>query len=215
MKAVICPLCRQRRGRRACPALKNAQICAVCCGTKRLVEIRCPPDCPYLVTAREHPPAVVVRQQRQDVGFLVEFMRDLNARQSQLFFLAATLIARYKSVELESVVDDDVAEAAGTLAATFETAARGVIYEHRTTSIPAGRLGAALKAALSEAAGGAGSAFERDAAIVLRRIEQAARRLKELDTTNARALIGLLARVVRRTDEGPPEAVGAPRLIVP
>jgi hypothetical protein len=215
MWRVSCPLCRQRRGRRACPALKNEQICAVCCGTKRLVEIRCPPDCPYLVTAREHPPAAVVRQQRQDVGLLMEFMRDLNARQSQLFFLAATLIAHYKPVELESVVDDDVAEAAATLAATLETAARGVIYEHRTTSMPAGRLGAALKAALGEAASGAGSAFERDAAVVLRRIEQAARRLKELDGTNARGLIELLERVVRRTDEGRPEAVGEPRLIVP
>jgi hypothetical protein len=112
MNDVVCPLCQQRRGRRACPALKE-QICAVCCGTKRLVEIRCPPDCPYLVTAREHPPVAAVRQQRQDLDFLVEFMRDLNDRQSQLFFLLASLIARYKAPDLESIVDDDVAEAAG------------------------------------------------------------------------------------------------------
>ena len=87
----------------------------------------------------------------------------------------------YKSPDLESIVDDDVAEAAGTLAATFETAGRGVIYEHRTASIPAGRLLAALKAGLAEAANGAGSPFERDAAVILRRIEQAARRTKEVD----------------------------------
>ena len=135
-----------------CPAL-NDQICAMCCGTKRMVEIRCPSDCPYLATAREHPPAVVVRQQRQDLGLLVEFLRDLNARQSQLFFLIAALIARYKPSELESIVDDDVVQAAGTLAATYETAARGVIYEHRAASIPAARLATALKAALTEAAG--------------------------------------------------------------
>jgi hypothetical protein len=214
MKDVICPLCRQRRGRRTCPALSE-QICAVCCGTKRLVEIRCPPDCPYLVTAREHPPAAVVRQQRQDLGFLVGFMQDLNARQSQLFFLMATLIARYKSPELESIVDHDVAQAAGTLAATFETAARGVIYEHRTASIPAGRLVAALKAALAEAASGAGSPFERDAAVILRRLEQAARRMTELDAPNSRAFIGLLERVVQRPDEAPPESGSEPRLIVP
>jgi hypothetical protein len=213
MNDVICPLCRQRRGRRTCPAL-GEQICAVCCGTKRLVEIRCPPDCPYLVTAREHPPAAVVRRQRQDVGFLVEFMQDLNARQSQLFFLIATLIARYKSPELESIVDDDVAQAAGTLAATFETAARGVIYEHRTASLPAGRLVTALKAALAEAASGAGSPFERDAAIILRRIEQAARRMTELDALNSRAFIGLLERVVQ-PDEAPTESGREPRLIVP
>jgi len=214
MKEVICPLCHQRRGRRACPAL-NEQICAVCCGTKRLVEIRCPPDCPYLVTAREHPPAAVVRRQRHDLGLLVEFMRDLNDRQSQLFFLIATLIARYKSPDLESIVDEDVAQAAGTLAATFETAARGVIYEHRTASIPAGRLVAALKAALAEAASGAGSPFERDAAVILRRIEQAARRMNEVDATNSCAFIGLLDRVVHRPGDAPQEPKAEPRLIVP
>jgi len=142
-------------------------------------------------------------------------MRDLNIRQSQLLFLTATLIARHKSSELESIVDDDVAEAAGTLAATFETASRGVIYEHRTASIPATRLVTTLKAALAEAAGNAGSAFERDAAVILRRIEEAARRMKDVDAVNSRAFIGLLERVVQRPDEVPPESESEPRLIVP
>jgi hypothetical protein len=215
MKDVTCPLCRQRRGRRACPAL-GEQICTVCCGTKRLVEVRCPSDCPYLVTAREHPAAIVVRQQRQDLGILVEFIRDLNARQSQLFFLIATVIARYRSSDLESIVDDDVAEAAGSLASTFETAVRGVIYEHRTASIPATRLATSLKSALAEASAGSGTtAFERDAAVILRRIEQAARRVQEVDATRSRAFIGLLERVVQRPDEPPREPDSEPRLIVP
>jgi hypothetical protein len=203
-----------------CPAL-NDQICAMCCGTKRIVEIRCPSDCPYLATAREHPPAVVVRQQRQDLGLLVEFLRDLNARQSQLFFLIAALLARYKPSELESIVDDDVVQAAETLAATYETAARGVIYEHRAASIPAARLAAALKAALAEAAGGGGSAFERDAAVILRRLEQAARRVNEAGPPNSRAFLALLDRVVSRPPGGndgndtPVEPAGESRLIVP
>ncbi len=142
-------------------------------------------------------------------------MQDLNERQSQLFFLIATLIARHKASDFESIVDDDVAEAAGTLAATFETAVRGVIYEHRTTSVPAGRLASTLKAALAEAAGGAGSLFERDAALILRRLENTARRIRETDPTNRRAFLGLIERVVHRTDETPPDAAGAPRLIVP
>lgn len=215
---VICPVCRQRRGRRVCPAL-NDQICAICCGTKRLVEIRCPSDCPYLATAREHPPAVAVRQQRQDLGLLVEFLQDLNTRQSQLFFLVATLIARYRSSELESIVDDDVAQAAGTLAATFETASRGVIYEHRPASIPAARLATTLKTALAEAGRGAGSPFERDAAVILRRVEQAARRVIEAGSPNARSFIVLLERVTSRGGndgpDAPPEPGNEPRLIVP
>jgi hypothetical protein len=187
----------------------------MCCGTKRLVEIRCPASCPYLATAREHPPASVVRQQRQDLGLVLESLRDLNARQSQLFFLLATLIAHYRASELESIVDHDVVQATGTLAATFETAARGVIYEHRTTSVPAARLATALKARLAEAAGGAGSPFERDAALILRRIEQAARRMIEAGLPSSRAFIGLLERVVQRSDEAEPESDGEPRLIVP
>jgi hypothetical protein len=217
MSVVTCPLCRQRKARRTCPALTD-QICPICCGTKRLVEIRCPSDCPYLATAREHPPAAVVRQHRQDLGLLVESLRDLNDRQSQVFFLLATLIARYRSSELESIVDEDVVQAAGTLAATFETAVRGVIYEHRAASLPAARLATALKAALSEAAAGAGSPFERDAAVVLRRIEQAARRTIDAGGSNARAFIGLLERVVQRPPDGENDASvssDGPRLIVP
>ena len=44
---MVCPLCGERKAKRACPAL-NRHICAVCCGTKRLVEINCPADCVYL-----------------------------------------------------------------------------------------------------------------------------------------------------------------------
>src|SRR5262245_66624797 len=91
MPNVLCPLCGARKARRGCPAL-NKQICAVCCGTKRLVEIACPSDCTWLASAREHPPAVAVRQQRHDLGLLVQFMRDLNRRQSQLFFLVNTFL---------------------------------------------------------------------------------------------------------------------------
>src|ERR1700704_4766830 len=60
MLAVVCPLCGQRKARRGCPAL-DKQICAVCCGTKRLVQIECPPDCAYLAVAREHRPPAAAR----------------------------------------------------------------------------------------------------------------------------------------------------------
>src|SRR4029079_1875973 len=104
---MTCPLCQARPAKRQCPAL-GRQICAVCCGTKRLVEIRCPADCGYLATAREHPPAAAVRQQEQDLEVAVELVRDLNERQSQIFFLVATFVVRYQPPELHSLVDDDV-----------------------------------------------------------------------------------------------------------
>src|SRR5262249_56811226 len=111
-------------------------ICAVCCGTKRLVQIACPSDCAWLASAREHPAAVVVRQQQRDVGRFVQLMRDFSERQSQIFLLISTFLVRYEAPELQPLIDADVAEAMGALAATFETASRGGIYEHRPASLP-------------------------------------------------------------------------------
>jgi hypothetical protein len=212
---MVCRLCGQRRARRACPALHH-EICAVCCGTKRLVEIHCPFDCPYLASAREHPPAMLVRQQQRDLGLTMQFVRDFNQRQSQLFFLITTFLVRYTPPELHTLVDDDVAEAAAALAATFETAVRGVIYEHRATSGPAARLAAALAPVLAQAGQQGGTPFQRDAAVVLRRLEDAARQGHGLDRENPRALVELLGRVIRKADETAPTSVDEPaRLIVP
>ena len=219
MPAVICPLCGTRRARRSCPALAR-QICAICCGTKRLTQIQCPSDCAYLATAREHPAAVVVRQQQQDVALLIQFMRDFSQRQSQLFFLIATFLARYEPPELQALIDDDVAEAAAALAATFETASRGVIYEHRPASLPSDRLVSTLKPILLEAGKGAGSAFVRDAGVVLRRMEEASRDARASNPSDRRAFLDLLGRVIRKSDveagaEQGAQTPGEPRLIVP
>jgi hypothetical protein len=214
---VICPLCGLRKARRACPAL-NKQICAVCCGTKRLVQIQCPPDCVYLAASREHPAAAVVRQQQRDVGLVVHLMRDLNQRQSQIFLLVNTFLMRYEPPELQPLIDDDVAEAAAALAATLETSARGVIYEHRPASLTGERLMGALKPLLAEAGQNRGTSFERDAAVVLRRVEEAAREVRVSDAGNRRALLDLLGRVIRKSDGESDPAPARPeptRLIVP
>jgi hypothetical protein len=221
MQPVVCPLCGTRRARRGCPAL-GQQICAVCCGTKRLVQIQCPSDCAWLASAREHPPAVVVRQQQRDLGLVMQFVRDFSQRQSQLFFLINTFLVRYEPPEFQPLIDDDVVEATAALAGTFETASRGVIYEHRPASLPAERLAAALKPILAEAGHGLGSAFERDAAVVLRRVGDAVRDVRALDQGNRRAFLDLLGRVITQAPRAgaadadaeaePPEAS---RLIVP
>jgi hypothetical protein len=214
-----CPLCGQRKTRRACPAL-GRDICAVCCGTKRLTEIQCPADCAYLALAREHPPAAAVRQHQRDVTLVVQFIRDFNQRQSQLFLLVSSFLARYPSPELQPIIDDDVAEAAGAIAATFETASRGVIYDHRPASLVAERLAAALKSVLIEAGKDGGSAFERDAAAVLRRIQDAVGDVRTHEPENRRALLDMLARIVQKEREGGAGGSGdsqeeRPRLIVP
>jgi hypothetical protein len=190
---MVCPLCGIRRARRGCPAV-GRQICAVCCGTKRLVEIACPGDCPYLAVAREHPPAAIVRQQQHDVGRIVHHMRDFNDRQSQLFFVLGSFLDKYDPAGLQPLADEDVAEAAAALANTFETAVRGVIYEHKPAGLPAARLAAALKPVIAEAGGPGGASFDREAAVVLRRIEEGARG----GAAAGGPFVELLARVLRQ-----------------
>ena len=213
---MVCPLCGTRRAKRGCPAL-DKQICAVCCGTKRLVQIRCPSDCAWLATAREHPPATVVRQRQQDVGILSRILRDLSERQSQLLFLITTFLATYQPTELHAPIDDDVVEAISSLAATFETASRGLIYDHRPASVLAERLATSLRPVLEEAGRGAGSSFERDAAVVLRRLEEAVRDVRTFDQTNRQAFLELLRRVMAPSPEDQPvdETPDRSRLIVP
>jgi len=144
-------------------------------------------------------------------------MRDFNQRQSELFFLVCTLVSRYKPIEWETPSDQDVVDAVSSLANTFETAAKGIIYEHRPPSATAERLAAALRPAILEAGRGGGTAFERDATVVLRRVAEAVTELKKT-TGTATAFLDLLHRTIQKEDDSTQS--GAPdqettRLIVP
>lgn len=213
---MLCPSCGQRKARRECPALGRT-ICPVCCGTKRRVEIQCPSDCGYLAAAREHPAAVVRRQQERDVTRLLPTIQHLTERQYQLFFVFHSIIARHKPEGFTRLVDADVAEAAASLASTLETAARGVIYEHAPQSRPAQSLASAFKTLLAEIQEKGGRVYEREAAIVLRAIEQGARSLKAPNEAET-AYLDLVARLLHVTgitESARPEAAPASSLILP
>jgi hypothetical protein len=183
------------------------------------VQIHCPSDCAYLTAAREHPSAAAVRQQQRDVGFVMEFLRDFSERQSSLFGRIATFLVRYQSPELQPLIDDDVAEAMRALASTYETSIRGVIYEHRPASLPAQRIVAALKPLLDDFGKSSGTAFERDAAVVMRRMEKGVDDVRTFDQENPRAFLELLRRLIaqdaaakaERQEQEPPPS----RLITP
>jgi hypothetical protein len=173
----LCPACATRKAKRACPGI-GRDICSVCCGTKRLVEIACPPDCPYLASARAHPAAVVQRQQDRDMRFLLPRISDLSEPQYRLFLFLQGVVLQYAREADPTPLDIDVAEATATVAATLETAGKGIIYEHQAATIPAQRLAAEIRKVVAEVAQGNGAdaaRVERDAAKSLRRIEGAAR----------------------------------------
>jgi hypothetical protein len=173
-----CPVCGQRKARRDCPALGKT-ICPVCCGTKRLVEIRCPSDCGYLNSSREHPAAVVRRQRDRDVARLVPTIQQLTERQNQLFFLLQTVVTRHKPEGFARLVDDDVADAAATLAATFETSTRGVIYEHTAQSPVAQALVRELTTLVAQIREQGGTVYDHEVGTTLRAIEKGARSLRQ------------------------------------
>ncbi len=215
---MVCPLCNQRKAKRYCPA-KGAQICAVCCGTKRIVEINCPADCVYLASARSHPPAVVQRQVESDRAAMLPLLQGFSERQARVFLMLGSVIARHKGEGFQKLVDGDIAQAAEALAATIETASRGIVYEHQPASLPAARLLTELKSVVAEVSKAGGSGLERDAALALRRFEEAAKSTAKLDARSA-LFQELLARVLSPppgTTAEPPEEPTAPAssLIIP
>ena len=147
---------------------------------------------------------------------LLPTIRHLTERQYQLFFLFHTLIARHKPQGLTRLVDSDIAEAAGALAATIETAARGVIYEHAPQAPPAQALAAEMKTMLAQMREQGGHVYDRETAIVLRAIEQGAREVKAPDEGDA-AYVDLIARLLQVTATPRSTAGAAPAspLILP
>ena len=201
---MVCPLCGSRKARRGCPAL-NQTICAVCCGTKRLAEINCPADCAYLQSAREHPAAVVRRQQERDMALLVPTLQGLSERQYQLFFFFQTLIANHKPEGFARLTDADVAEAAGVVAATLETAVRGVIYEHSAQSVSAQRLAGEIKATLTEMRQRGATVYDREAILVLRAIEKGARETAKIAGEGVTSYLALMARLLQQSKGAEPK----------
>jgi hypothetical protein len=204
-----CLLCESRPARRACPGVRQ-DICAVCCGTKRLTEIRCPDTCAYLANARVHPAAITRKQQDRDIGALVPALQVLSEPQQQLLLLTLTLVDRFKGEGFDEVLDKDVSAAISSLAATYETEAKGLIYEHRADSMPAERLAREIRTVYDEVGKSRPSAFAVYASVMLRQLERRIGEVARSSGNDPRAFVELAGRVARRFHEGgePPGATG-------
>jgi len=216
---MTCPLCTARPAKRRCPALNQA-ICPACCGTKRLVEIRCPDDCGYLASARRHPAASVQRQHDLDVALLLPAMAGFTDRQSRFFFLFQSVALRHPAHALRPVLDADVVEAAAATAARLETASRGVIYEQTPATLNAQELSTAFGRAFEEIVQqvqGPRTPLERDAARALRGIEEAARRVGPFAGDPRSGFLGLMRRVLggQSTQAGEPRQQPGPSILLP
>ncbi len=145
------------------------------------------------------------------MGFLMAMHEGLSPTQSELFSAILTFVVRFRGDPLMKVLDDDLSDGAAALAATYETAGRGVIYEHRPQSLIAQRFVTDLKAFLAslvdEGDSTAARRVERDAAVVLRHLEAGARNVRKTVDEGPATALDTISRVVttaaRHGDEPP------------
>ena len=137
-----CPLCGNRKAKRHCPA-KGVQICPVCCGTKREVEIDCPSDCAYLHEGREYESERLARAGQPprrtprlwDERFIARYYN---------VFLALWRVILAERDRVPELVDTDVQAVLESLIQTYETLDRGIYYE----SLPSSSLQRSLYSAV-------------------------------------------------------------------
>jgi hypothetical protein len=150
----------------------------------------------------------VRRQQERDLGFVMALNEGLSRPQSELFFAVLTFVAGLRADPLLGLTDADVADGAAALAATYETAGRGVIYEHRPASMPAQRFVTDAKAFLARLVAEADAAtsrrVERDAPVVFRRLETGVRGAREMAEEGPAAGLEMIARFVTAARTGGP-----------
>jgi hypothetical protein len=207
-----CPLCRQRRGKRACPA-KGEAICSQCCGTKRRVEIDCPPDCAFLDGAHAGAWEGRSRDRDRDARRVGPFLEGLSEAQGRLVLLSLVGIAAIRARHRET--DDRLLlEAVAALRKTVETQEKGILYEHPAADARAQGLVREL-AELFEAKDAEGVSHApagRDLARSLARLEQAIEATVK-EGESAHAFLDTATRLAARLGP-PPGARPGPSLIV-
>src|SRR2546425_754335 len=142
-----CPLCSSRSGKRYCPAIAE-QICAVCCGTKREIEIDCPSSCPYLKASRSYEsekpmpdPEIASKVHHYDETFVERYHQVLDV-------LSCSVVEEHMNSKW--LVDSDVLEVYKRLNTTMKTLSSGIYYESLPDSPVRLSLYRRLKALLDE-----------------------------------------------------------------
>jgi hypothetical protein len=144
-------------------------------------------------------------------------LQGLSERQARIFLMLAAVTSRHQPDVLQKLVDEDIAQAAGALASTLETAAKGIVYEHQPASLVAARLLPELKSVVDDVVKNAGSALERDAAIAVRRIEHAAKMMMAVrpGTNEFQQLLTRVLTPAPGAQEAEAPTVPASSLIIP
>lgn len=125
-----CVLCEKRKPKRYCPA-KRAEICPVCCGEKRGVEINCPLDCRYFVEGQKHHHKKIMRGRIRKEGAGTYVRRaELYGRNPEIFARLEMTFARAFR-ENGDIKNEDLVDALELVSKTLESEKKGLIYQHQ------------------------------------------------------------------------------------
>ncbi len=205
-----CPVCSGGKAKRHCPALGQI-ICATCCGTKRQGEIRCPADCGWLRAAQAHPHAAQQRQRERDATLTVQLIRGLDDEPYAVLMACLPAALQFRADATPAPRDADLEAAAAALAATAETAARGVLYEHQPESPVAARLARAMSAPLAEAAHAGIPRLDTSTVTAMRRLAESIKAVRRSEPDDPDAFFTFLGRALAPSlaDANTGQAIGA------
>ncbi|PYQ16752.1 MAG: hypothetical protein DMF79_18235 [Acidobacteria bacterium] len=206
-----CPLCRQRKGKRACPA-KGELICAACCGQKRRIEIDCPEDCVWLGA---HAGAWEGREteRTRDLRRLAPHLEGLSDPQARLLFLSLVGVTALRG---RRALDDELLlEATAALRKTVETREKGILYEHPAEDLRAQGLVPELRGLFEakDEQGIARAPADKDLLAVLRALEGVLGDVVR-EGAGPAAFLDTAARVAARMGVAP-RAPGRPLIVEP
>ena len=128
-----CVLCDKRKAKRPCPA-RDAFICALCCGEKRVFELNCPETCEYLKTGRENDSADFSKRLRTQDKLQQEKSRRILTEYQDVVAHLEYSIAQERLLS-RGLSDNDVSTAVDILLDAYRTEDKGVLYEKKSDNL--------------------------------------------------------------------------------
>tara|TARA_B100001123_G_C15342758_1_gene1035696 strand:- start:5211 stop:5774 length:564 start_codon:yes stop_codon:yes gene_type:complete len=171
-------------------------------------EINCPSDCGYLSSAQIHPPAVIQRQQEKDMAFFLPILQHLSSSQRELLILILNFIGN-NPLNQTVLIDEEVVHATKALAKTYETASRGIIYQHTANLPSAERLADDIRKSIEDIRKKHLKIDDIGIASVMRSIERSASQARSHLPGDNKAFIKLLERILRTDQDNSDNATGS------
>lgn len=124
-----CIVCNKRKGKRYCPA-KRSDICPICCGEKRGIEIDCPLDCQYFVEGQKNYSKRVAKERVKKEGAKAYVKKaELYSKSPELFSNIEIAISKLYRLNKE-LTNKDFINGLEQVSKTLDTENKGVIYEY-------------------------------------------------------------------------------------